>query len=127
VPSASDIANVQRLYPDASIFVLVEKGTKLSDCIRKQVPNSLFTEELTLLTVRQFFSGEDIQDPGSFRYCLVHLGANSFGELYPLQLHTTPRNFIVVCVTSVTTKDTKLMRHVRAYFHFNLYNMYCRN
>lgn len=55
VPSASDIAQVQQEFPDAKVFVLVEKGTKLSDYI---------------------------QDSGSFRYCLVHLGAHSFAELY---------------------------------------------
>jgi hypothetical protein len=33
VPSAADISNVQCVYPDAKVFVLVEKDTKLSDCI----------------------------------------------------------------------------------------------
>jgi len=55
VPSEQDIQKVQQLFPDAKVFVLVEKDTKLSDYI---------------------------QDSGSFRYCLIHLGANSFSELY---------------------------------------------
>jgi len=55
VPSQQDVEKVQQVYPDAKVFVLVDKNSKLSDYI---------------------------QDSGSFRYCLVHLGADSFSELY---------------------------------------------
>jgi len=55
VPTQEDILKVQELFEDAKVFVLVEKDTKLSDYI---------------------------QDSGSFRYCLVHLGSSSFGQLY---------------------------------------------
>lgn len=55
IPSEDAIKEVERRFENSKVFVLVKAGTKLSDYI---------------------------QDAVSFRYCLIHLGANSFEELY---------------------------------------------
>lgn len=55
VPSAKSVEKLQSIFPDAKVFVLVEPNKRLSDYI---------------------------QDTGSFRYCLVHLGSQSFEQLY---------------------------------------------